>query len=119
MAVFHPDGTSVLFGTTARTTHYVPIVPTAIEDLARKVIRPPMSDAYRANYRARIGDSGNRGHGIATLKGRAISATASAGPDRRRRLPTQGCSFATSIIGPTELLQPEPDMIALAGQIVA
>jgi serine/threonine protein kinase/WD40 repeat protein len=60
MAVFHPDGQHVLYGTTARTTCLVPIVPAAIENLARSVVRPRMSEEYRQSYRTRIGDPGKR-----------------------------------------------------------
>jgi hypothetical protein len=60
MAVFDPEGTNVLYGTTARTTCLVPIVPAVIENLARRVVRPPMSAAFRESYRARIGDPDDR-----------------------------------------------------------
>lgn len=57
MAVFHPDGKQVLFGTTARTTCLVPVMPEDLEQRARRVLRPQMPDAYLRSYQRRVGDS--------------------------------------------------------------
>jgi len=58
-AVFLPDGERILFGTTARETRIVPIVPEELVKLARGVRKPTMSADYLQSYKLRVGDDGD------------------------------------------------------------
>jgi serine/threonine protein kinase/WD40 repeat protein len=55
-AAFLPDGDRVVFSTTECITRIVPIEPEALTAAARRVVKPDMPDAYRASYKARVGD---------------------------------------------------------------
>jgi serine/threonine protein kinase/WD40 repeat protein len=56
MAAFLPDGERVLYGTTARATRIVPIIPEQLVTIARAVPHPEMSEGTRRHYRTRVGD---------------------------------------------------------------